>query len=180
MSRLGKLPIKFSENTKVEIKDNFIFVSNSNGELKQELNEIVDVKIEKNEVIVSVKDKDDKKEKAMWGLYRSLIQNMVIGVESGYEKKLEINGVGYGAVLSGSKLTLKVGFSHPVEFIIPSGIKIAVEKNIITISGIDKQQVGQVAANIRKVKKPEPYKGKGIKYSDEVIIRKEGKSAKGE
>jgi len=180
MSRLGKLPIKFSENTKVEIKDNFIFVSNSKGELKQELNELVDIKIEKNEVITSIKDVNNKKQKAMWGLYRSLIQNMVTGVETGYEKKLEINGVGYNAVLSGSKLTLKVGFSHPVEFAVPKGIDMAVEKNIISIKGIDKQQVGQVAANIRKIKKPEPYKGKGIKYSDEVIIRKEGKSAKGE
>lgn len=178
MSRLGKIPVEFSKDTKVIIEDNFIIVSNSKGELQQELNDLVSVKIEEGKVIVDIKNKTSQKQKAMWGLYRSLIQNMVIGVEKGYEKKLEINGVGYGVVLSGKKLTIKVGFSHPVEFIIPDDLTAEVEKNVITIKGIDKQKVGQVAAKIREIKKPEPYKGKGIKYLDEVIIRKEGKSAK--
>ncbi len=180
MSRIGKIPIDFLQSTKVEINDNFIIVSGSTGTLKQELNELVDVKIKDHQVVVSITDKENRKQKAMQGLYRSLIQNMIIGIEKGFEKKLEINGVGYSIVLNGNKLDIKVGFSHVVYFEIPNGIEAKVEKNVVTISGIDKQQVGQVAANIRAIKKPEPYKGKGIKYLDEVILRKEGKSAKGD
>ena len=125
--------------------------------------------------------KEAKKEKAMWGLYRSLINNMVVGLNDGFEKKLEVIGVGYRVALSGQKITLNVGYSHPVDYDLPEGINAQVEGNNITISGVDKQLVGEVAAQIRKVRKPEPYKGKGIKYSDEVIRRKEGKAAvKGE
>jgi len=181
MSRKGKLPIQLPEGVQAKIEDNFIIVKGPKGELKQELHSLVIVNIGEKEIVVDVKNKTEKAEKSMWGLYRTLIDNLVIGVTEGYEKKLEINGVGYRANLAGRTLTLTVGFSHPVEYPLPEGIDALVEGNVVTISGINKQMVGEVAAQIRKVKKPEPYKGKGIKYIDEVIRRKEGKSAvKGE
>jgi len=181
MSRLGKMPIKLGDGTQARIDGDFIVVKGAKGELKQKMHKLVNVEIKEGEIIVNVKRPEVKKEKAFWGLYRSLINNMVEGVEKGYEKKLEINGVGYRAAVSGKKLTLNVGYSHPVEFKISDGIEISVENNVITINGIDKQLVGETAAQIRKVRKPEPYKGKGIKYSDEIIRRKEGKAAaKGE
>ena len=181
MSRLGKLPIELGEGTQAKIEDGFIVVKGAKGELKEKLHDLVKVEIGDKEVKTSVSNLKNKNERALWGLYRSLIQNMVTGVEEGFEKKLEINGVGFKAAVSGKKLTLNVGFSHPVEYNLPLGIDAQVEENIITISGIDKQLVGEAAAQIRKVKKPEPYKGKGIKYIDEVIIRKVGKTAvKGE
>ena len=181
MSRLGKLPIEIPTGTQAKIENNFIIVKGSKGELKQELNNLVKVEVLEKEIKVSIKNEKVKKERAFWGLYRSLINNMVQGVETGFEKKLEVNGVGYRIALAGKKLTLNVGYSHPVDFEFPEGITGAVEGNVITISGIDKQLVGEVAAKIRKIKKPEPYKGKGIKYIDEVIRRKEGKTAgKGE
>ena len=177
MSRLGKLPIELLTGTQAKIEDGFIVVNGPKGELKEKLHDLIKVEISEKEIKVNVKNSDNKKEKAFWGLYRSLIKNMVIGVNDGYEKKLEINGVGYRAAISGNMLTLNVGFSHPVDYSLPAGISAQVEGNIITISGIDKQLVGEVAAQIRKIKKPEPYKGKGIKYVDEIIRRKEGKSA---
>ncbi len=181
MSRLGKLPIEIPTGIQAKIENNFIIVKGSKGELKQELNNLVKVEVLEKEIKVSIKNEKVKKERAFWGLYRSLINNMVQGVETGFEKKLEVNGVGYRIALAGKKLTLNVGYSHPVDFELPEGITGAVEGNVITISGIDKQLVGEVAAKIRKIKKPEPYKGKGIKYIDEVIRRKEGKTAgKGE
>ena len=181
MSRLGKLPIILTDGIQAKIDNNFIIVKGSKGELKQELNDLVKVEVLEKEIKVSIKNEKVKKERAFWGLYRSLINNMVQGVEKGFEKKLEVNGVGYRITLVGKKLTLNVGYSHPVDFELPEGITGAVEGNVITISGIDKQLVGEVAAKIRKIKKPEPYKGKGIKYIDEVIRRKEGKTAgKGE
>jgi large subunit ribosomal protein L6 len=120
----------------------------------------------------------DKKEKALWGLSRSLVQNIVEGVEKGFEKKLEVNGVGFKVATAGSKLTMSLGFSNPVEVEIPSDLQVSVEKNVITVAGADKQKVGQFAANVRALKKPEPYKGKGIKYIDETILRKAGKVVK--
>lgn len=177
MSRLGKLPISIPQGTQVKIENDFIIVKGPKGELKEKTNKIVKIEITEKEIITSINDIESKKEKAFWGLYRSLIQNMVTGVNEGYEKKLEINGVGYKVSLQGKKLVLNVGFSHPVNFELPEGISALVEANIITISGFDKQLVGEVAAKIRKVKKPEPYKGKGIKYTDEIIRRKAGKSA---
>lgn len=120
---------------------------------------------------------EGKQQRALWGLWRSLIKNMVIGVTIGYQKKLEINGIGFKAAVSGNKLTLNVGFSHPVIYELPAGVTAKIEANTIILSGFDKQLVGEVAAQIRKIKKPEPYKGKGIKYSDEVIRRKAGKTA---
>ncbi len=181
MSRIGKLPIEFLESTQVNIDNGFITVKGSKGELRRELNDLVKVEIRENKIVLSIDDFEDKKKKAFWGLYRSLINNMVKGIEEGFEKKLEINGVGYSASLSGNILIVKAGYSHPVDFSLPEGILAQVEGNVITISGIDKQLVGEVAAQIRKIRKPEPYKGKGIKYIDEVIRRKEGKTAaKGE
>lgn len=181
MSRLGKLPIELSEGTQAKIEHDFIVIKGPKGELQEKLHQLVKIDISEKEIKVTVVNPGNKKEKALWGLYRSLIKNMAVGVTEGYEKKLEINGVGYRAAVSGKKLTLDVGFSHPVDFNLPDGIDVKVEGNIITISGIDKQLVGDTAAQIRKIRKPEPYKGRGIKYVDEVIRRKVGKTAvKGE
>jgi large subunit ribosomal protein L6 len=181
MSRLGKLPIELKEGTQVRLEDGFIIVKGAKGELKQKLHRAVKVEIDGKQIKVTVNNPDNNKEKALWGLFGSLIRNMVKGVEQGFEKKLEINGVGFKAAVSGKKLTLNVGFSHPVEYNLPEGINASVEGNIIAISGFDKQLVGEAAAQIRRIKKPEPYKGKGIKYADEIIRRKEGKTAaKGE
>lgn len=159
------------------IADGFIFIKNSRGELKERLPAAVNIKIEDDIIRVSVNDPENKKEKALWGLYFSLIRNMVNGLQKDYEKKLEIIGIGFRANLSGQKLTLNVGYSHPVIFNIPAGVKAQVENNIITLNSANKQLLGETAALIRKIKKPEPYKGKGIKYIDEIIRRKEGKTA---
>jgi large subunit ribosomal protein L6 len=177
MSRIGKKPIELPQGVEVKLDNNVLTVKGPKGQLTQELHPVVSVKIEENLVTVEVKNNTDTKQKALWGLFRSLVNNMVLGVTEGFEKKLEINGVGYKAALSGRKVILNVGYSHPVEFELPEGIECKVEKNEIHISGINKQVVGEVAANIRKVRKPEPYKGKGIKYSDEIIRRKVGKAA---
>ncbi len=177
MSRLGKLPIIIPAGVDVKINKNLITVKGPKGELKQDFNKYVKIEIQDNAVLVSVAKPDNKNEKAYWGLYRSLVNNMVLGVSQGFEKKLEINGVGYKVALAGKKLNLALGFSHPVEFVLPEGITASVEANKITINGFDKQLVGETAARIRKLKKPEPYKGKGIKYFDEIIIRKEGKTS---
>jgi len=176
MSRLGKLPISLPAGISAKIADNFIIVKGAKGELKQELHPAVTVTIGENDIIVGPKE-GYKNASAMWGLYRSLINNMVLGLSQGFSKKLEINGVGYRANVAGSKLNLNLGFSHPVEFPLPAGITAVVEGNTITLSGADKKLVGETAARIRKIRKPEPYKGKGIKYSDEIIRRKAGKAA---
>ncbi len=181
MSRLGKLPIELGGGTQAKIEDGFIVVKGAKGELREKTHNSVKVEINGKEIKVSVHKPENKNERALWGLYRSLIKNMVQGVEEGFEKKLEINGVGFKAAASGKTLNLNVGFSHQVDFDLPEEISCAVEGNIITISGISKQLVGETAAQIRKIRKPEPYKGKGIKYVDEIIIKKVGKTAaKGE
>lgn len=177
MSRLGKLPIQLTTGMEAKISEGFIVIKNSKGELKQKMHDLVKIDIAGDVIKVSVKDKTDKKQKALWGLYYSLIRNMVEGLSGGFQKKLEVIGVGYRMSLSGKKLTLNLGFSHPVIFAIPDGINAQVDANTITLSGADKQLVGETAALIRKIRKPEPYKGKGIKYSDEIIRRKEGKAA---
>lgn len=177
MSRIGKKDIIIPNGVEVTITNDIVTVKGVKGELTQTLHP--NVKVEKNENIinVTVKNPELKFDKSLWGLFGSLISNMIVGVTEGYEKKLEVNGVGFKVALSGNKLVLNVGFSHPVEFELPKGIEAKVEKNLITLNGIDKKLVGQVAADIRKIRKPEPYKGKGIKYEDEVIIRKVGKAA---
>ena len=177
MSRIGKLAIKIPSGTDIKVDDKSIRVKGPKGELKTDLLKLVNVEIKENEILVSVSNPEDKKEKSLWGLYRSLINNMVIGVNDGFEKKLEIKGVGYKVTVVGNKVNLNLGFSHPIEFPLPDGISALAEGNSLTISGADKQAVGEVSAQIRKLRKPEPYKGKGIRYSDEVIRRKAGKTA---
>jgi len=177
MSRLGKLPIKLSPGVAVTITKAEMTFKGPKGELRVASNPVVEVKIEGDEIIVKPYDMAEKNASAMWGLIWSLTRNAVIGVSEGFVKKLEINGVGYKAASVNGQLNMSLGFSHPIEFKLPAGISASVEGNTISLSGADKQLVGETAAQIRKLRKPEPYKGKGIKYSDEVIRRKAGKSA---
>ena len=178
MSRIGKMIIDMPENVNAKVENNKISVSGPKGELFVEYLPIVTVEVKDKQISVSIKNEESSKEKPYWGLYRALIANMVEGVVSGFEKKLQFNGVGFSVNCSGQKLTLNLGFSHPVIYMLPQGISAVVEKDIIKISGIDKQLVGQVAAEIRKLRKADPYKLKGLKYSDERIIQKAGKLAK--
>ena len=179
MSRIGKQPINTPEGVQVSIKDNVIEVSGPKGKLTENLVPNVKVEIKDKEVLVSVENPENKEQRSMWGLQRSLINNMVVGLTEGFTKQLEVNGVGYKVVLQGKKIVLNVGYSHPVNYDLPEGVDAQIEKNLITLSSFNKQLVGQVAAEIRSVRKPEPYKGKGIKYMEEVIRRKEGKVLKG-
>ncbi len=176
MSRIGKLPIEIKEGVSVSLSGSQISVKGPKGELNFVKNKKVDVKVSENQILVSKKE-DTKEAGAMWGLTRTLIANMVQGVSEGFDKKLEFKGTGYRAAVDGRKLVLHMGYNKPVEMAVPEGLETKVQKNTITISGSDKQCVGQFAADIRKVRKPEPYKGKGIRYSDEVIKRKAGKAA---
>lgn len=175
MANLLKNSIKISEKIEVRIEGNKVSVRGPKGELALQAHPAVAVTQENGLVIVQ--KAHENAGKAFVGLTRALIANMVQGVHNGFTKKLEIEGVGYRVALTGNKLVMQLGFSHPVEFEAPEGITFQVEKNAISISGIDKGLVGQTAANIRKLKKPEPYKGKGIKYTGEIILRKEGKRA---
>lgn len=177
MSRVGKLPIAIPSGVTITVDDSEITVAGSKGELKQFTMPGVTVKQEGDELIVT-RVNDEPKNRAKHGLMRALLYNMVKGVSEGFSKKLEINGVGYRVAQQGADLKLNLGFSHDVIYHVPQGVTTAVEQNTITVSGISKQQVGQVAAEIRSLKKPEPYKGKGIKYAGERIIRKSGKSGK--
>lgn len=177
MSRVGKAPIKVPANVEVKISGKNITVKGPKGELKLALRSEVLVSVVDNNIIVDVNDKENVKVRAFWGLFRNLINNMVIGVTDGFFKKMEIKGVGYRAQVNGQKLLLNLGFSHQVDFPLPVGITALVEGNFLTISGFDKQVVGEISAQIRKLRKPEPYKGKGIRYIDEVVRRKAGKTA---
>lgn len=177
MSRVGKQPITIPGGVSVTIDDSKITVSGSKGNLEQTA--LPGLKItHKDDTLHVERINDEAANRARHGLMRTLLNNMVLGVSQGFEKKLEINGVGYRVAQQGADLKFNLGFSHDVIYKVPPGINVAIEQNIITISGISKQQVGQVAAEIRALKKPEPYKGKGIKYVDERIIRKSGKSGK--
>ncbi|MCA9309088.1 50S ribosomal protein L6 [Candidatus Saccharibacteria bacterium] len=175
MSRIGKLPVEIPSGVTITVDNDVIVVKGPKGELSEAKLPNVEVKVEENQLVVTRKD-DEKLSRAQHGLMRALIQNMVTGVTSGFEKKLEVSGVGFKVALQGSKLVLNLGFSHPIEYEAPEGVSLAVDKMTITISGISKQQVGQVAADIRKFKKPEPYKAKGITYEGEYVIRKAGKA----
>lgn len=177
MSRIGKLPIKVPSGVTITVDPDAITVAGSKGTLTQFAMPGINVKQEGDELIVS-RVNDEALYRAKHGLMRSLINNMVTGVSQGFSKKLEINGVGYRVSMQGTDLKLNLGFSHDVIYKLPQGVTATVEQNTITVSGISKQQVGQVAAEIRALKKPEPYKGKGIKYEGERIIRKSGKSGK--
>lgn len=176
MSRVGKKPIAVPEKTKITWNDGVLAVKGPNGTLSRNIHSSVNVEIKK-EIIEVVIDKQTRENRAMQGLTRSLINNMVIGVNKGFERVLEINGIGYRATISGQTLNLNLGFSNPVDFTLPDGISATVDKkNNIRLSGIDKEKVGLAAAAIRRLRPPEPYKGKGIKYAEERIQRKAGKT----
>ena len=178
MSRIGRMPIAVPAGVTVEIaENNKVTVKGPKGTLVRVLPSEMEIKVEGAEVLVS-RPNDLKKMKSLHGLTRTLIHNMVVGVSEGYTKTLEVNGVGYRAAKQGNKLVLSLGYSHPVEMIDPEGLSSAVDGNKIIVSGISKEKVGQYAAEIRDKRRPEPYKGKGIKYADEVIRRKVGKTGK--
>ena len=183
MSRIGRMPIAIPAGVTVSVaENNKVTVKGPKGELSRVLPSEMEIKVEGAEVLVS-RPNDLKKMKSLHGLTRTLINNMVVGVTQGYEKKLEVNGVGYKAAKAGKKLTLSLGYSHPVEMEDPEGIETAIEQGaggatVIVVKGIDKEKVGQFAAEIRDKRRPEPYKGKGIKYADETIRRKAGKAGK--
>ncbi len=176
MSRIGKLPIEVPNGTNIEIEDQNFVARGPKGELSVKI--MNGFSLVQKENRIEITPKNDSKELAQfWGLQRTLISNTIKGVSEGFTKTLEVNGVGFRVSLQGNKLVLNLGFSHPVEYIAPEGIDLKVEQTTITVSGVDKQKVGSVAAAIREFKKPEPYKGKGIRYQDEVVRRKAGKTA---
>ncbi len=178
LSRIGKLPVVIPAGVTITVDSGDVVVKGPKGELKQFITPAVEVKVEDGQVTVHPKD-ESKTARAQHGLMRALINNMVIGGTEGYEKVLEVNGVGYRASKSGNKLTLNLGYSHPVEMEDPEGIETVLDgQNKIIVKGISKEKVGQYAAEIRDKRRPEPYKGKGIKYADEVIRRKVGKTGK--
>lgn len=179
MSRIGKKPITIPEGVQVTITAEAVAAKGPKGEVSESLHPHVKVEQKENVITVSVVHPEEKRDRALWGLFRSLVANMIEGVVNGFSKKLEVNGVGFRVELQGKKLVLNIGFSHSVEFELPEGVSAKVEKNIITIEGASKQLVGETAARIRALKKPEPYKGKGIKYVDETVRRKVGKVVKG-
>jgi large subunit ribosomal protein L6 len=177
MSRIGKLPIQVPSGVTITVDSDEISVKGAKGELTVPHLSDVTVAVEDNTATVTRKD-DERIAKAQHGLQRALLNNAVDGVTKGFEKKLEVNGVGFRVTGGGQEIEMQLGFSHPVKYKAPEGVQLTVNKMEITVNGIDKQQVGQVAAEIRSLKKPEPYKGKGIKYADEQILRKAGKTGK--
>jgi large subunit ribosomal protein L6 len=180
MSRVGKKPIEIPAGVETKLETGKVTVKGPLGEISQDVNPKLTIKKENNSLTVE-RPSDQKLYREMHGLTRNLIANMVMGVSKGFEKTLEITGVGFKAAVQGSNLMLTLGFSHPIVYPLPKGIKATVDakQTQITLKGVDRQLVGQIAANVRSLKKPEPYKGKGIKYSTEVIKRKEGKAGKG-
>ena len=188
MSRIGKKPIEILEGVEVKVEGNKVKVKGPKGELEKEFSPEMRIELKEGKVFVSPQAETPqenqlatagrtKKTKALWGLTRALISNLILGVTNGFEKKLEIEGLGYRASTEEEELILQIGFTHPVKIKAPAGIKFLVEKNIITVLGPDKELVGQIAAKVRKVRPPEPYKGKGIRYIGEQIRRKAGKRA---
>jgi large subunit ribosomal protein L6 len=176
MSRIGKQPIAIPPKVKVEVKGQQVFVEGPKGKLNWELPRRTSLKVESGRVVVS-REGDDARAKALHGLSRALVNNMVRGVSEGFVKKLEIQGVGFKAAVADNKVTMSLGYSHPIVYPIPAQIKVTVEENTkLTIEGPDRQSVGQVAAELRSFYPPEPYKGKGVRYADERVIRKEGKT----
>jgi len=176
MSRVGKNPVAIPSGIEVSVDGAVIVAKKGNNEKRLDTHGRVGIEIKENEVVLA-RAGEDKQSSAYWGTYRALLANIMEGLDKGFKKSLEINGVGYRAAVKGKVLELQLGFSHPINFDIPEGITIAVDKNLIHIDGTDKQVVGQVAAEIRAFRPPEPYKGKGVKYTDETIIRKAGKTA---
>jgi len=176
MSRTGKAPVLIPQGVSVNAKEGEVEVAGPLGKLSMKVHPAIKVSSADSKILLTRID-DGKESKSLHGLMRSLVNNMVTGVTKGFEKKLTISGIGFRAEVNGSNLALSIGLSHPVEFPIPAGIKIMVEKQLITVSGIDKQLVGETAATIRKLKKTEPYKLKGIKYENEIVKKKAGKAA---
>jgi large subunit ribosomal protein L6 len=177
MSRVGKKPIAIPSGMEVAVDNGVITVKKGNKAIEVNTHNRVGVEVAENNIVFTLNG-EEKQDRAFWGTYRALTNNAVVGLNEGFSKSLEINGVGYRAAVKGKVLELQLGFSHPINFDIPENIEIAVDKNIINIKGINKQEVGQVAAKIRGFRPPEPYKGKGVKYTDEHIVRKAGKTAK--
>lgn len=176
MSRIGKQPVSIPAGIEVNVNDGVITFKKGNVTKELDTKNFVNVKVENNEIVFTAKG-DTREDRAFWGTFRSISNNVIIGLTEGYEKKLEINGVGYKAAVKGNVLVLNLGHSHPIDYEFPKDVQIVVEKNLVTIKGNDKQVIGQIAAEIRSFRPPEPYKGKGVKYSDETIIRKAGKTA---
>lgn len=178
MSRVGKKPIPIPDKTKITYTDRLLTVQGEKGSLSRTIHEAVDLNIEDSLIHVTL-SKDDKTTRALQGLTRSLVSNMVAGVSKGFERVLEINGIGYRAEVSGNNIIFNLGYSHPINFNIPEGIAASVDKNnVVRLTGIDKEKLGQTAASIRRLRPPEPYKGKGVKYAEEHIQRKAGKTGK--
>ena len=178
MSRVGKQPIKIHQGVKVDIKDGLVKVEGPKGKLSHKLAVGVEAKVDGGQILVTRDEKKSPKAAALHGLTRTLVHNMVHGVHTGFSKELDIVGVGYRAAVKGATLTLTVGYSHPIDYTMPAGIAVKVDNNTrVTVTGADKILVGMVAAKIRSFREPEPYQGKGIKYVDEHIIRKQGKAA---
>ena len=176
MSRIGKQPVSIPAGVEVSVNGSIITFKKGNITKELDTKDFVNVKVENSEIVFTPKG-DTREDRAFWGTFRSISNNFIIGLVDGYEKKLEINGVGYKAAVKGNTLVLNLGHSHPINYEFPKDVQIAVEKNLVTIKGNDKQVVGQIAAEIRSFRPPEPYKGKGVKYLEEHIIRKAGKTA---
>jgi len=177
MSRIGKQTIKIPAGTEVNLSGTILTVKGPKGVLTRDFSGNVSINIDGENITFTPQKMNDKDTNALWGTYASHVKNMVIGVNEGYSRKLILEGVGYKSDVSGKDLNLALGFSHPVKVLIPDGLTVTAEKNVITVSGIDKELVGRFTAEIRALKKPEPYKGKGFRYDDEVIRRKQGKKA---
>ena len=177
MSRVGKKPIKISDKIKISYTDRVLTVSGEKGTLSRTIHPDVDLTIETDTLTVTILNMD-KKTRSLWGMTRALVANMVTGVSQGFDRALEINGIGYRAELKGNNIELNLGYSHPIDFPLPEGISANIEKNVIKLSGIDKDLLGYTASTIRSLRPPEPYKGKGVKYAEEYIQRKAGKTAK--
>lgn len=177
MSRIGKKPISLPEKVTLAVQDGVVLVKGPKGELKERLHPVVTVTVDGASVTLTIRNEKDKSQRALWGTTGALIRNMLIGVTTGFQKRMEIKGVGYVWNVSGKKVVIKAGYSHPVEILLPEGITAKVEEGALVLEGINKQLLGETAALIRKVRKPEPYKGKGIRYADEHVRRKAGKQA---
>ena len=178
MSRIGKQIIKIPSGVEVSVKEGTIFVKGPKGQLERDLHKLVTVNVNDGQVTVDVADKENKFERSLWGTFAAHIKNMVKGVTEGFKRQLEINGVGYKVAMQGKDLKIDVGYSNSVIYKIPEGVVASVEKNLITLEGVSNELLGRVASEIRAIRKPEPYKGKGIKYVEETIRRKAGKTAK--
>lgn len=177
MSRIGKQIIEIPQGVTITTTDGVLSVAGPKGTLTRPIHPLVTINVADDKVTVDVTNKEDKAERSLWGTFASHVNNMVIGVNTGFSKQLEVNGVGYKVAMQGSDIKLEVGYSHPVVYKMPENVSAKVEKNVITLESSDKEKLGATAAEIRAIRKPEPYKGKGIKYMEEVIRRKAGKTA---